>query len=326
MNEDTRRLLALCALDGEDGRIDWSLLAREAVRHGGIDRLYSGRISEQSADAKKAEPLLRQALGIDTLLKTDDLTRAQQRVDLEVEAADRIGAQLVTVLDDDYPTNLRLIGNLPPFLFRLGAPITDADIRSVAVVGTRDASPQGVEMAGLMARQLVENQVTVVSGLAAGIDTAAHRSTLDAGGRTIAVVGTGITKTYPKENVGLAAEILESGGTIVSQFWPTSPPARWTFPRRNAVMSGISQGTVVIEASSTSGAKMQARLALEHGKRVFLLRSLVTNQPWAQKYLTRPGATEVSKISDVVDRLRRPEIVRGTVDGRQQLALFEDAL
>lgn len=326
MDERARRLLTLCALDADGGRLDWTLIAREVTREGGLDRLYRGEVVEQSSEASKAREVLRRALGIGELVPVDDLARAEERVELELAAAMAVGAELVTVLDSTYPVNLRLVPNLPPFLFQLGKRVDVQDVRSVAVVGTREASPRGRELAALMAQQLVEKGVTVVSGLAAGIDTAAHTATLDAAGRTIAVIGTGITRTYPKENRALAERIVEQGGVLVSQFWPTSSPARWTFPRRNAVMSGISQGTVVVEASSTSGAKMQARLALEHGKRVFLLRSLVTDQPWAKKYLARPGATEVGKIADVVDRLRPVESVQSAVTGREQLALFEDAL
>jgi DNA processing protein len=117
--------------------------------------------------------------------------------------------------------------------------------------------------------------VTVISGLAKGIDTEAHMATLEAGGRTIAVIGTGILDTYPTENSALAERITEDGA-IVSQFWPDAPPTRYSFPMRNAVTSGISQATAVIEAGATSGAMMQARIALEQGKGAFLTASLVT--------------------------------------------------
>jgi DNA processing protein len=157
----------------------------------------------------------------------------------------------------------------------------------------------------------------VVSGLAAGIDTAAHTATLDSGGRTISVIGTGITRTYPAKNSALAQRIVENGGTLVSQFWPSTSPAKWTFPRRNVVMSGIAQGTVVIEASSTSGAKMQARLAIEHGKLVFLVSALVTDQPWAQKYVAERGAIEVADVADVIQRLAEPARIRDVTVQRQ---------
>jgi DNA processing protein len=196
----------------------------------------------------------------------------------------------------------------------------DRDSRAVAVVGTRDATDFGRQRAAQLARLLVDHGVTVVSGLAAGIDTAAHTAALDAGGRTIAVLGTGITNCYPAANRHLA-ERITGAGALVSQFWPSSGPARWTFPRRNVVTSGISQGTVVIEASATSGAKMQARIALEHHKRVWLLHSLVADQPWAQTYVTTRGARQITSVDDVITDLRDADQIHETVQRRQQLTL-----
>lgn len=305
---DEQNLLALCALREDKASVDWSLIAREAVRPGGIAGLLRGEVVERSKAATRARELLPR------LLKS--LDQAYERVASELRLAEDVGARLLTVLDADYPTNLRLIPNLPPFLFILGEPPGDADLRSVAVVGTRRPSPEGVRRAEQMARKLAAAGVTVVSGLAAGIDSAAHRATLDAGCRTIAVVGTGITRTYPAENEDLASSIVKSGA-VISQFWPSTPPATWTFPRRNVVMSGIAQGTVVIEASSTSGAKMQARFALEHGKRLFLLRTLVTDQPWARTYVDERGAIEVGEIDDVIRHLAEPARIRSVTDQRQ---------
>lgn len=310
---DHRRLLALCAIRQEGVSIDWSLLAREAVRAEGLDRLYRGEIIEQSRAAEEGRPVLQAGL--------EHLEDARARVEEELELASSVGADLLTVLDGErYPANLRLVPNLPPFLFVRGT-ITESDMRSVAVVGTRNASPEGVQKAGTLASRLVESGVVVVSGLAAGIDTAAHRATLDAGGRTLAVIGTGVTRCYPAVNRELAEEIAQSGA-IVSQFWPSASPAKWTFPRRNAVMSGIAQGTAVVEASSTSGAKMQARLALEHGKRVFLLQSLVTKNKWAQDYLRR-GAIEVERVEDVVRLLAPPQRI---IDATLQRQLTLDVM
>lgn len=305
-------LLALCALRSDDGGIDWSLIAREAARPDGVAGLLDGRIVERSSTAARARPVLRNALR--------SIDSARDRVESELQLAASVGARLITVLDDSYPANLRLITNLPPFLFVLGDGVSEDDLRSVAVVGTRTPSSEGQRRAHRMASQLAEHGVAVVSGLARGIDTAAHRASLDSGGRTIAVIGTGITTTYPKENADLAAEIAKSGA-VVSQFWPSTGPARWTFPRRNVVMSGIAQGTVVVEASNTSGAKMQARFALEHGKQLFLLRSLVTDQPWAQKYVQQRGATEVSEVEQVLARLAPP---RRIVDATTQRQLAFD--
>jgi len=310
LTEDQRRLLALCAIRVDGKSVDWSLLARQAQLERGVGDLWVGRVSERSESARRAEPLLCSGL--------EDPGPLLERVDEEVEAASAVGAQLVTVMDDAYPVNLRLIPNLPPFLFYRGELRLD-DARSVAVVGTRGPSPSGLGRADKMARLLAGEGVTVISGLARGIDSAAHRAALDAGGRTIAVLGTGITRCYPSENAALAEQIVGQGA-LVSQFWPTRPPGRDTFPRRNVVTSGIGQGTVVIEASSTSGAKMQARLALEHGKKVFLLRSLVTDQTWAQRYLER-GALEVSDVAEVVKHLAMPDRVQQAGAQRQQLTL-----
>ena len=113
-------------------------------------------------------------------------------------------------------------------------------------------------------------------------------------------MGTGIQRVYPAENRELAARIVEAGGALVSQFWPDAPPTRYSFPMRNVVMSGMAVGTVVVEASSTSGAKMQARLALDHGKRLFLVESLVMHEKWARDYAERPGATVVKSVDDVL--------------------------
>lgn len=309
VTDQQRRLLELCAIRVGKESVDWSLIARLAQHPGGLDDLHQAVITEKSAAAARSRPVLREGLR--------DLPGLADRVSAEVEAAAGAGARLVTVLDPDYPANLRLVPNLPPFLFCRGT-FSDADARSVAVVGAREASGAGIRRAASMSRQLAEQGITVVSGLAKGIDTAAHRGALEAGARTIAVLGTGITTCYPGENQALA-EAITASGVLVSQFWPTSHPSRHTFPRRNVVTSGISQGTVVIEATSRSGAKMQARIALDHGKNVFLIRSLVAAEPWAREYVDSRGAVEVAGAGEVIARLAAPDQVRRTIE--QQLTL-----
>jgi DNA processing protein len=211
------------------------------------------------------------------------------------------GIRVVTVLDADYPTNLRHVYNRPPFLFVRGD-LREADNRAVAIVGTRSASEAGLGQADELARGLASHGVTVLSGLARGIDSAAHRGALAADGRTVAVIGTGIEKTYPPENESLAEAILRSGA-LVSQFWPTAPPTKFSFPLRNVVMSGMAIGTVVVEAGPTSGARMQARFALEHGKRLFLVRSLVMHEEWARRYAERKGTTVINSVDEILDVL-----------------------
>ncbi|MGW1768927.1 DNA-processing protein DprA [Streptomyces sp. NPDC002073] len=306
-------LLTLCALRAGNKSVDWSLIARTCQSPEALHVVLGGDIPEDSAVARKSLPILRDAL--------HHLAEARKRVASEVEAASGAGARLVTVLDSQYPANLRLVPNLPPFLFHLGD-LEDRDARSAAVVGTRGASEDGLRRAARMARGLVDNDVVVFSGLAKGIDAAAHTATLEARGRTVAVMGTGIAaKIYPAENRALATRILDEGGALLSQFWPTSPPATWTFPRRNVVTSGCTMGSIVIEASSTSGAKMQARLAAEHGKHVFLIHSLATSEPWAAKMINEGRAVEVGDLKDVLSRLGSAERVQQAGQQRLQLAL-----
>lgn len=231
------------------------------------------------------------------------------------------GIDFVTVLDEAYPVNLRSIKTPPPALFVQGE-LAPEDALAVAVVGTRRASDRGVTLARQMARRLAERGVTVVSGLAAGIDTAAHEATLAAGGRTIAVMGTGHDKIYPAANRDLAARIRRSGA-LVSQFPPGARVLPFNFANRNWVTSGISLGTVVIEADATSGAKVQAHDAVKQGRFVFLIHSLVTDQPWAQRMVERGHAIEVDSVDDVMTALehRRPPQGPAARSAEEQLTL-----
>lgn len=232
----------------------------------------------------------------------DGLTRVtDERVHFWTAELDRLAGRQVWMLDtadEDYPANLRMIHNRPPFLMGRGA-LGQDDERAVAVVGTRRPSAEGRDAAFRIARQLAERRVTVVSGLAEGIDAAAHSGALSAGGRTIAVFGTGIEVVYPAKNRALADAVARSGA-CVSQFWPSMRGARWTFPVRNLVTSGLSLGTVVVEAGETSGARLQAEAALRHGKRVFLLDRLVRAQPWARAIAARPDVVAVDAVDQVV--------------------------
>jgi DNA processing protein len=268
---------------------DWPTVASLIAEAGSARAILAGRpVPVSVADQQLAAEL---AARVDAAA----LTRAAKLI----EGVDRQGARLITILDDDYPLNLRQVYNPPPFLWVRGE-LLPADRRAVAVVGTRQATPRGKARAGEVARDLVDAGFTVVSGLALGVDAAAHAAAVTAGGRTIAVIGTGIlSPTYPRANHDLDAAVARAGA-VVSQFWPTAPPQRSTFPLRNVVMSGLALGTVVVEASTTSGAKMQARFALEHGKRLFLLDSLVETQEWARRYAERPGVVVIRDASQVI--------------------------
>ena len=181
--------------------------------------------------------------------------------------------------------------------------LTADDERSVAVVGTRRPSEGGLQRARDIASGLVAAGYTVVSGLADGIDTAAHLAALERGGRTVAVIGTGLHRAYPARNASLQQRIADDAA-VVSQFWPDAPPTRTSFPMRNVVMSGLARATVVVEASHTSGARMQARFALEHGRPLFLLGSLLKHD-WARQFAERPGTYVVRSADEVVERVER---------------------
>jgi DNA processing protein len=210
---------------------------------------------------------------------------------------------LTTVMDDDYPVRLRGIHQAPPVLFTRGSLVPD-DL-AVSVVGSRKASDRGLAMATSVVRELVARGVSVIAGLALGIDTVAHRSALAAGGRTVAVIGTGIGRVYPPENRKLQDEIA-AHGLLLSQFWPDAPSQKHTFLMRNATMSGYGLATVVVEAGEHSGARVQARLAVEHGRPVILTDLVVERNEWAQALVSRPGvyvADGLASVLRVVDQL-----------------------
>lgn len=234
-----------------------------------------------------------------------DATFAEPDLDAitaEVQDWEREGMRLITILDEDYPENLNSIHNRPPLLFVRGQ-LSPVDHQSVAVVGTRAATEKGLRSATAIATGIGKRGYTVVSGLAEGIDTAAHQAALAAGHRTIAVIGTGLRRSYPRSNAHLQAQLADESA-VISQFWPDSPPTRTSFPMRNVVMSGMALATVVIEASGASGARMQARFALEHGRPVFLMGSLLSHE-WAREYAERPGTYVVDSADEVIDRVEQ---------------------
>ena len=244
-------------------------------------------------------------------LAEDEARRFAAAVTAEhVEAAhavlqriDALGATLVTVLDGGYPRNLRRVFDRPAFI-TIGGALEDVDERSVAIVGTRSATAAGLATARDLAHAIAARGLTVISGLARGIDGAAHEAALEAGGRSIAVVGTGLGTVYPPEHAGLARRIADQGA-IVSQFLPDARPARWTFPMRNKTMSGIAVGTIVVEAGATSGARLQAKYALAHRKRLFLIGPLVETEPWARRLRDKPGVICVDTPEQVIAEIDR---------------------
>lgn len=268
------------------------------IRHAHPERHAYAELVE---DARSALPLLEEEHG---LLAAELIDAAAN----ELVGWQRSGIRVLTVLDAAYPENLRGVHDRPPLIFVLGE-LAATDSRAVAVIGSRQASPAGLASAAAIAADLVEAGYTVVSGLAHGIDTAVHRAALAGGGRTLAVIGTGLEHCYPAENAALQRQIADEGA-VISRFWPDAPPAKANFPLRNSVMSGLSLATVIVEAGLTSGARIQARLALGHGRPVLLMRDLL-EQDWARELAERPSVHVISgpgEVAPLVGRLTSSEI------------------
>lgn len=195
---------------------------------------------------------------------------------------ERAGHQFVAFFEDDYPQQLATAFDNPLVLFYAGT--LAHDFRSIAIVGSREPSEEGTRFAATLSAIAAPAGITVVSGLARGIDRAAHHAALEAGGRTVAVIGTGLDRFYPPEHQALQQRIA-SDGLVVTQFEPGATPSRATFPMRNATMSAYSALTVIVEAGEKSGTKIQAAAAVKHGRPLVLTRQVVDGTTWGRKYL-----------------------------------------
>jgi DNA processing protein len=227
----------------------------------------------------------------------------------ELERVRELGADVLVLDDGAYPALLREIADPPLTLYVKGDWAACLDSPCVAVVGSRRASTYGQNVAVMLARDLASRGVCVVSGLARGVDAAAHRGALEAGGRTVAVLGTGLDEVYPRDHKKLAEEILAKGGALVSQFPLGTPPIPENFPYRNRIISGLSLGTVLVEAAENSGSLITARLAMEQNREVFAVPGNVTSRnSFGTNYLIKgAGAKLVQQWQDVAAELP-PEI------------------
>ncbi len=221
-------------------------------------------------------------------------------VDREISRSRATGANLLCLDDPGYPKALRFTADPPPVLYVRGR-IETVDTEAIAVVGSRAASPYGLAVAERLARELAGRGITVVSGLAIGIDGAAHRGALRDGGRTIAVLGCGIDQVYPLRHRRLAAEIA-ARGALVSELPFGTPPLGPNFPRRNRIVSGLALGVVVVEASERSGSLITARLALEQGREVFAVPGEAgLERTRGTHRLLRQGARLAESAADVIE-------------------------
>jgi len=232
--------------------------------------------------------------------------KARRFAEAEQARAQARGTRLIGLGEPDYPVWLAQSFDPPPALYFQGTLVPDEGERSVALVGSRAATPQGLAFARVLARDLAGAGLTVVSGLARGIDAAAHRGALDAGGRTVAVLGSGLGRVYPRENQELALSIARRRGAVVSEFPLEAAPSKGNFPRRNRVIAGWGRAVVVLEAGQKSGALITAREARDEGRDVMAVPGHPT-WPGASgtNALLRDGAAVIRHAGDVLEELHR---------------------
>lgn len=255
-----------------------------------------------------------------------ELKKRRKTVDPEqhLAALAKLGIRVLVPEDEEYPERLSEIDKSPQVLFVRGH-FDHSDRRALAVVGTRKPTPYGREVTQRLVEQLVAHGFTIVSGLARGIDGAAHRTALECGGRTIGVLGGGVDRVYPPEHIGLAEEVAKHGA-VISEFAPGKLPVPGNFPARNRIISGLSLGVVVIEGAAQSGTKITAGHALEQGREVFAIPGPITSQKsQATADLIKAGAKVVTDVSDILEELSL-EVGPVSRDGDRKTPINLDAL
>ena len=269
------------------------------VTHGELVRAFGS--PKEVFEASPAD--IRNVPGVGPKL-VQQLSLAKDSIDVQpqLELCRQNNIQIVARSDSNYPKPLAEIYDPPNMLFCHGD-LQDADQVAIAIVGTRHASNYGATIATKLATGLAMAGFTIVSGLARGIDAAAHRAALSAGGRTIAVLGGGLLKMYPPEHSQLAKEVAQSGA-VLSEALPMQAPKSGSFPRRNRIVSGLCLGVIVVEAGERSGALISARMAMEQGREVFAVPGRVDNRMSRGCHqLIRDGAKLVESIDDVLEEL-----------------------
>ena len=266
-------------------------------------------IWEAPAEQLKAVP------GFERSVETFVGHRQKLDVDAELREIERLGLSVCTIADADYPEPLRAIAHPPPVLYLKGD-LVEKDRVAIAIVGTRKPSDYGRMIAEKFSKELSERGFTIVSGMALGIDTAAHQGALEAGARTVAVLGGGFGHIYPQQNVPLVEDIAASG-TVLTEFSPKAKPDRWTFPQRNRVISGLTRGTIVVEAGERSGALITAKAATQQGREVFAVPGSLTNAKSRGAHrLIQKGAKLIVNVDDVLEEF--PDLQETLGSGSQR--------
>jgi DNA processing protein len=265
--------------------------------------VFSASVQELMERAGFSEPLAK-------AIKDDSLLR---KGEMELKRIRRAGITALSLKNPDYPKSLSVISDPPPLLYVKGE-ILPSDHQAIAIVGSRKASSYGIRTAERMACELSAHGFTIVSGMARGVDSAAHSGALSGGGRTLAVLGCGLDILYPRENAKLREEIFQNGA-VISEFSLGTPPLSTNFPHRNRIISGLSLGTLVVEAAERSGSLITAQCALEQGREVFAIPgNLGATNSQGTNRLIKAGAKLVEGIEDILEELK-PQL------GREHLPL-----
>lgn len=255
----------------------------------------------------------------------------REQASRQLEELDKLGAEVLTLAGERYPDLLRETYDPPIVLYAKGDIQRAMSQPALAVIGSRHCSTYGRNVTEMLARELAQRGITIISGLARGIDSTAHRSAIDGGGLTVAVMGTGLDTIYPKENRKLADQIIEQGA-LITEFPLETPPLPQNFPFRNRVISGLSLGVLIIEGAERSGSLITARMAYEQGREVFAVPGNITSsKSFGPNYLIKDGAKLVQTWRDVVEEfpleLKASILASERTEERpQQLSLDEVAL
>ena len=282
--------------------------------------LPDGLIGDGFDPAAALEPL-GEALRVPPAVWRDRMQRGHQVAQAALAHAARAGMEAIPIHSPDYPALLRHIIDPPSVLWVKGVPAA-LNRRAIAVVGSRRGTPTGLTTASRLGNELAAAGIVVVSGLALGIDGAAHRGALDAAGDTVAVLGCGVDRTYPRQHAALATAILERGA-VISEFPPGTSAQPWHFPLRNRIISGLARAVVVVEAHLKSGSLITARAALEQGRDVLAVPGNVASGCYRGSHaLIKDGARLVETVEDVLDEVGWrpvPERPAGATDKRPKI-------
>ncbi|MDH3973993.1 MAG: DNA-processing protein DprA [Deltaproteobacteria bacterium] len=307
VKEDTRYWVALSRIKGVGSKTAKKLLERFSTA--------KNIFSSAEKDLKEINGL--REVSISQILTFRDWTG----IDRELERTGRLGFSILTWQDDNYPLSLLNIYD-PPIILYAGGDYKNLDSCNLAIVGSRASSSYGLHAAASFAGRLASSGVTIVSGLARGIDTKAHEGALKAGGKTIAVLGSGLDLIYPAENASLFRRILKNGA-VFSEFPLSTPPDPQNFPRRNRIISGLSMGVLVVEASLRSGSLITARCALDQGREVYAVPGNITAaRSRGTNSLIKEGARLVEKPEEIMSDLLPGLAVNRQKENKRREAAF----